>query len=294
MSRPRLDTSYVDFESDKGVRSPRTPTYEPVSPSIDSMPPFDPTKYSTESSPKGDDRLPHPPPPPPPPQQQPVPWMWICHLCHSRYPLGVTRRCLVDGHYYCSGQTDRPSLRKKKKPKACSSEFDYVAWKSWGAWRRGILKLLENERVSGCCQHCDFPSQCRYPANSHPLVKTQATLVFPNAPVCDPLPELETQTAEVDGKDGAKSKANENVDFDQILENIYTDTMSQTSRSEKSLNTKKQNKNASAGRKKRSGKTSTPSLEDDLAEEERRLRELVGPDLWSCLEDVGLDHAPTE
>ncbi|KAI9053996.1 hypothetical protein LZ554_002940 [Drepanopeziza brunnea f. sp. 'monogermtubi'] len=32
----------------------------------------------------------------------PYPWIWRCHLCHSVYRLGVTRRCLEDGHFFCS------------------------------------------------------------------------------------------------------------------------------------------------------------------------------------------------
>ena len=29
--------------------------------------------------------------------QGPMPWLWACHKCNSRYPLGATRRCLHDG-----------------------------------------------------------------------------------------------------------------------------------------------------------------------------------------------------
>ncbi|KAF2456941.1 hypothetical protein BDY21DRAFT_269818, partial [Lineolata rhizophorae] len=36
-----------------------------------------------------------------PPPQAPLPWLWQCHLCQRMYPLGTTRRCLEDGHYFC-------------------------------------------------------------------------------------------------------------------------------------------------------------------------------------------------
>ncbi|KAF1809009.1 hypothetical protein P152DRAFT_379577, partial [Eremomyces bilateralis CBS 781.70] len=36
-----------------------------------------------------------------PPPQSPLQWLWQCHICKASYPLGVTRRCLVDGHYFC-------------------------------------------------------------------------------------------------------------------------------------------------------------------------------------------------
>ncbi|KAK0122491.1 hypothetical protein ONS95_010721 [Cadophora gregata] len=46
--------------------------------------------------------IPLPPPPPPPPPSFPFPWIWQCHLCGSVYRLGVTRRCLEDGHFFCA------------------------------------------------------------------------------------------------------------------------------------------------------------------------------------------------
>ncbi|KIW26603.1 uncharacterized protein PV07_06422 [Cladophialophora immunda] len=109
----------------------------------------------------------------------------------------------------------------------------------------------------------------------------------------DRLPESETQTTGVKGKGAGTSKSNENVDFGQIVENIHSDTTSEASRSENLRNIKQQNKGVSRGKKKRSGKTPTPSLSEELAEEEKRLRELIGPGLWSCLEDVGLDNTLT-
>lgn len=72
----------------------------------------------------------------------PLPWLWTCHSCSTSYPLGATRRCLVDGHRFCAGTTvikrwrnDGPRS-KIKKHRACGSEFDYVGWRSWGRWRQ--------------------------------------------------------------------------------------------------------------------------------------------------------------
>ncbi|MCJ1282491.1 hypothetical protein MMC26_001814 [Xylographa opegraphella] len=103
------------------------------------------------------------PPPPPPPA-----WTWTCHHCSENYPLGATRRCLQDGHYFCSGSTidQRGNVRKHK---ACGSVFDYIGWKAWGDWRRETAtrkrrrgpKILREHRC-GCGTECDFPSQCRW------------------------------------------------------------------------------------------------------------------------------------
>ncbi|OCK91714.1 uncharacterized protein K441DRAFT_483120, partial [Cenococcum geophilum 1.58] len=35
------------------------------------------------------------------PPPSPLQWLWQCHQCHRKYPLGVTRRCLDDGHFFC-------------------------------------------------------------------------------------------------------------------------------------------------------------------------------------------------
>ncbi|MCJ1399241.1 hypothetical protein MMC11_002443 [Xylographa trunciseda] len=103
----------------------------------------------------------------PPPTIPPL-WTWSCHRCSEHYPIGATRRCLHDGHYFCSGNT----IDKKghtKKHKACGSLFDYVGWKAWGEWRRDSSsrkrrrgpKILREEGC-GCGTECDFPSQCRW------------------------------------------------------------------------------------------------------------------------------------
>jgi len=86
-----------------------------------------------------------------PPPPKPLNWLWQCH-CRRTYAMGVTRRCLDDGHYFCSGPTSATSAsvvlggcsRKgrssrrggRKGHRACASEFDYAGWKMWGQWRR--------------------------------------------------------------------------------------------------------------------------------------------------------------
>ncbi|KAH7370933.1 hypothetical protein BKA65DRAFT_590172 [Rhexocercosporidium sp. MPI-PUGE-AT-0058] len=122
------------------------------------------------------------PSPPLPPEylatapKLPYPWIWRCHLCHSVYRLGVTRRCLEDGHFFCSLPSPPPSpitpkptpptpltensiiaaakkarsKRKRDKKRAamrgCRAEFDYGGWSGYNIWRRE-LRNLNAERV---------------------------------------------------------------------------------------------------------------------------------------------------
>lgn len=89
--------------------------------------------------------------------------MWSCHICHSNFPLGATRRCLHDGHYLCAGNTTNKRTRRSKKHKACSSEFDYDGWNKWGRWRRNNTQDQKHVIYRGkdCSNHCDFPSHCQ-------------------------------------------------------------------------------------------------------------------------------------
>lgn len=117
------------------------------------------------------------------PPLSPLRWTWTCHQCRNSYGLGVTRRCLEDGHYYCSGSATikawrKPTnLRRTKKRGACSSEFDYSGWKEWSRWRRGAPRdkaALRNDSSLGneggplekktkdCWNMCDYPSECRW------------------------------------------------------------------------------------------------------------------------------------
>lgn len=106
----------------------------------------------------------------PPPPSEPLHWIWQCHMCRNRYPLAVTRRCLVDGHYYCSGTTNttQKSSKRRKQNRSCTSEFDYIGWQDWGRWSRKCKALKsfaaghETGPVLKGCESCNFPSQCRY------------------------------------------------------------------------------------------------------------------------------------
>ncbi|KAI5199449.1 hypothetical protein E4T39_06235 [Aureobasidium subglaciale] len=86
----------------------------------------------------------------PPPSRQPQQWLWSCHLCGRHYNLGVTRRCLDDGHYFCAGtsmvKSRKDNVKRLRKHRACASEFDYAGWKDWGVWKRGLIALTEQQR----------------------------------------------------------------------------------------------------------------------------------------------------
>ena len=78
---------------------------------------------------------------------EPLNWLWQCHLCNRVYQLGVTRRCLDDGHYFCAGTTTvkrskRNGYKKTVRHKACASEFDYQGWKAWSTWRRDVAEQI--------------------------------------------------------------------------------------------------------------------------------------------------------
>ena len=164
------DITYGTY-TDDDIRSPRTPTYFPTSPNSSRVTEFDPSRiFSSEKQVLKTFTVLHPEP------ARPLAWIWQCHLCKSRYPLSVTRRCLQDGHFYCSGETNRPNLKKKKRGLSCSSEFDYIGWREWGEWKRKVLGSLENgiktKLCSKGCEKCEFPSQCRYAVSRTPTEST--------------------------------------------------------------------------------------------------------------------------
>ena len=110
-------------------------------------------------------------PPPAPP-----PWMWTCHCCHKPYALGVTRRCLEDGHMFCTGRTSLVTGQKTAE-RSCNSSFDYTGWAEWQIWRRGIYDGGPQSYSPGkkhCWMNCDFPSECRW---SHRFKKAQTAVV---------------------------------------------------------------------------------------------------------------------
>ena len=73
----------------------------------------------------------------PPPPTLPPAWLWSCHICHTNYPLGATRRCLIDGHRFCAGTvTTNKRTGRSRRSTPCGSVFDYVGWRAYGDWRR--------------------------------------------------------------------------------------------------------------------------------------------------------------
>ncbi|MCJ1454603.1 hypothetical protein MMC28_004956 [Mycoblastus sanguinarius] len=93
-----------------------------------------------------------------------MPWLWSCHKCHAHYLLGVTRRCLNDGHYFCGGTTVDRFTGKTKRHKACTSEFDYIRWKEFGNWKRNVPGPESTSDLcrKDCEDRCDFPSACHW------------------------------------------------------------------------------------------------------------------------------------
>ena len=91
-----------------------------------------------------------------------MPWIWSCHKCHTRYPLGATRRCLLDGHYFCGGTTVDPISGRVKKHRACVSEFDYIGWEDFGKWKGATNGRSVRHSTKHCQDECDFPSCCHW------------------------------------------------------------------------------------------------------------------------------------
>ncbi|OCK74365.1 hypothetical protein K432DRAFT_409923 [Lepidopterella palustris CBS 459.81] len=204
---------------DSKIRSLRIHFTPPFKPSNLSIPPspFSPRAPITPITAPTKPRLrisstptvsPHPPPPPP------LQWLWQCHQCHHTYALGVTRRCLEDGHYFCAGTTTVKTWRKTVNPRRvrrhrpCASEFDYQGWKRWGKWRRyeeeehwdpepvsifeedsSASSSSEDERlkeVKNCWNNCNYPSECRWGKQfgAHTPAKIDAPVIS----VCPPPP----------------------------------------------------------------------------------------------------------
>ncbi|KAF1916320.1 hypothetical protein BDU57DRAFT_496837 [Ampelomyces quisqualis] len=150
--------------------TPFKPTYLSIPPSP--FTPLTPLPQSKPSPPPSTATTIHQTTSAPSPQ---LSWMWQCHHCLRTYPLAATRRCLDDGHAFCSGTTKlktwrAPLSKRTKRHKACASEFDYSGWKAFGRWRRGgqgtRAKKARNSNVDGakknCWNHCDYPSECRW------------------------------------------------------------------------------------------------------------------------------------
>ena len=133
--------------------------------------PFEPavsTLSATPSRPTASNPLFKASPPP-----VPVAWQWSCHKCGGTFPLGATRRCLYDGHTFCSGFEVNKKTKKVKKNSPCGSVFDYVGWRAWADWREEELLCRTpeesksgedsaNKRKRDCEHNCTFPSECRW------------------------------------------------------------------------------------------------------------------------------------
>lgn len=119
------------------------------------------------------------------PPSTPLKWFWSCHVCHRTYPIGVTRRCIEDGHYFCAGVSEVKTLNRKtgrrcyKHHQQCSSEFDYFAWKEWGIWRRKKLEQqgMAQTATRSCDYSCDYPSECRWRVVSALSTEPKASVV---------------------------------------------------------------------------------------------------------------------
>lgn len=157
-----------------------------------------------------------------PAPSSPLHWQWTCHTCASAYPLGATRRCLDDGHYFCAGFSFEKRRgvngvqKRMKKHRACRSEFDYAGWKGRGRWKRSLpssavtpssggapnsgdsgaeVREKENEEAvqapkrKNCWINCDYPSQCRWGKSVGIHTPSPTTTSFtldssePNAPM---------------------------------------------------------------------------------------------------------------
>ena len=91
-----------------------------------------------------------------------MPWIWSCHKCHTRYLLGATRRCLLDGHYFCGGATVDKISGKVRKHRACVSEFDYSGWEDFNRWKRATTGHIRRFGNKHCEDDCNFPSSCHW------------------------------------------------------------------------------------------------------------------------------------
>ncbi|RDL33920.1 uncharacterized protein BP5553_08288 [Venustampulla echinocandica] len=94
----------------------------------------------------------------------PLGWIWRCHLCRTVYPFSVTRRCLRDGHYYCST--------------GCQSRFDYGGWNQYNIWRREMkLRRRANIGLSMESDQCLLGRWNYENSPSDPLLKDSGNAI---------------------------------------------------------------------------------------------------------------------
>lgn len=125
------------------------------------------------------------------PFEPPLPWLWSCHHCHTRYPLGTTRRCLHDGHYFCGGTTvSALTGRPIRRHRACASEFDYAGWLDMSKWRRhrATNAQVRGSEQTACRQSCEtsccYPSACHH-ARRQAIRSSSVILKSPQSPPPD-------------------------------------------------------------------------------------------------------------
>lgn len=85
-------------------------------------------------------------------------------------------------------------------------------------------------------------------------------------------------------KEKLQSTSNEKVSFDQILHGIFTEEMTMITYPAKTETYSKKKEN---GKRKSSQQL---TLEEEMAKEAARVKELVGAELWNNLEDIDLGH----
>ena len=104
------------------------------------------------------------------PQPKTKEWKWVCHLCRSKYRLGVTNRCLIDGHYFCSGKPTN-GVNGETKGRSCKSYLDKNGWMKRNGYRTTVRCLKGIESSPGCWEDCYYPGMCH--GDSAPLDKRQ-------------------------------------------------------------------------------------------------------------------------
>ena len=223
LQAPAVDTTQMEGSTSPpgSPRSPRTPTYMPSSPTFANVRPFDPTNLFSVSSvmpAKGvplTKRQPRAPARPPP---RPQAWIWQCHMCNNRWRLGATRRCLVDGHYYCSGQS-QINVKPRKKGQSCSSEFDYVGWRLWGDWKQKAGRAMEDPKLRRGCETCVYPSECRYNKAGHALPPSIFTNTKRRIPAeTYAFADTDTKTDEVSNDKSSRYYSSDNsISLDKLL-----------------------------------------------------------------------------
>lgn len=155
----------------------------------------------------------------------PYPWLWRCHLCRSIYRLGVTRRCLEDGHIFCSlpspptsddEDTDHAKKPKHRHARGCRAEFDYSGWNDYNTWRREVHAFREEsfsfsslsstgttirEEQENCWADCEFPSECNHiraeRLKAARAAAKEARNIIPTISMLDQYQKLEAKEAEM-------------------------------------------------------------------------------------------------